>query len=137
LSDEFDPDDQQDEELATINLGDPVLVKSRRDRHKRDTEEEELFWRSALGLRVGRRALYRLLTHAHTFETRFAATPTTSVGGGGFPDPNATWFQAGIQDYGQFLLLMWMKIDFQNVHLMLEENDPRFAKPRVKKPPTR
>lgn len=76
----------------------------------------------ALSTKSGRHELYRVLASACTFEDRFACGPN------GFPQPEATWFQAGEKSLGQRLFLTWLRIDREAVFLMLDENDPRFSK---------
>ena len=76
--------------------------------------------REILGSEPGRRFLWRILTEARAFDNPFA------VGPNGFPQPEATWFQAGVKDLGQRLYLTWLRISPEAVAAMHRENDPRF-----------
>ena len=91
---------------------------------KRQAQE---FWQRVFADPIGRREMWGILQSAHTFEERFACGPS------GFPQPEATWFEAGIQSYGQRLFQSWTVLDREGVFLMLDEHDPRFVKPKPAK----
>lgn len=117
-----DDDDQADDTPAqTVNLSDPKSVRRARDRNKREVQEEESFWRAVLNDKVGRRVMYRFFTeqcHGHA--------PPFACGPNGFPNPQATWFQAGQYALGQYLHQRWMLQDPDGLKLMMDEHDPRF-----------
>lgn len=123
-----DEDDDLTQDLFTEeqpvldNAGSPAAVRKRITRTKLQAKEGAAFWRTALSTRAGRRELYLLLQNARTFDTPFACGPT------GFPQPEASWWQAGQHDLGQRLFLSWQRIDRDAVFLMLDENDPRFSR---------
>lgn len=119
FTDDLFPEDQP----APDNAANPAAVRRRVTRTKLQAKEGAAWWRQALSTKPGRRELYLILQTARAFETPFACGPT------GFPQPEATWFQAGMHDLGQRLFLSWQRIDRDAVYLMLDENDPRFAKP--------
>lgn len=128
MSDDDDaPDDISDEELEKLtefDAGDPVAVK--RQKRKADIQEREArrFWDYIFGLEVGRREMFKLLRDCHAFEDRFACGPN------GFPQPEATWFQAGESSWGRRLVQTWMANHTDAFAQMLRENDPRFQKDR-------
>ena len=131
--DDLDTDDQQDElfpvEQPTVDASSPTRMRKQRTRSALEAKERADFWRGCLSTKVGRREMWRILESAHTFETKFACGPN------GFPQPEATWFAHGEQDHGPRIFFSWQRIDKDAVFLMLEENDPRFAKsapPRTK-----
>lgn len=96
-------------------------------RVKRASDRAAEFWKQALSNEVGRAELWGILQDCHAFETRFACGPN------GFPQPEATWFEAGKQDVGQRLFFTLTKHDRAGAFLMLDEHDPRFAKPKRSK----
>lgn len=122
------PDDEDDAppnaaepEQETPNAADPEQQKRIRRRDKRELAEGDEFWGAVLAAPVGRREIWRLLTSLHTFEDRFA------VGPNGFPQTEATWFQAGEKASGMRLYLSLLRIDHAAVHLMHTEHDSRFG----------
>lgn len=71
--------------------------------NKTRTEAREAsdFWRAVLSDKTGRREVFKLLTLLRSFETSpFAATPA------GFPDTNATFYNAGQIDQGRAVYQM-------------------------------
>lgn len=126
MSDENEnPDNLSEAELEALtefDAGDPVAVKRRERKVTREQRESDQFWEYVFNLEVGRRELYRLLRDCHAFEDRFACGPN------GFPQPEATWFQAGESALGRRLFQTWMVRHTNAVALMLRENDPRFQK---------
>ncbi len=127
MADDDEPDDQPDDlfpaEPEQANAANPAAIRRQRTRSKIQAKQGAAFWRMALSTKSGRHELYRVLESSHAFEDRFACGPN------GFPQPEATWFQAGEKGLGQRLFLTWLRIDRDGVFLMLDENDPRFAKP--------
>lgn len=128
MSDE--PDDDQDEseagtepELASgsDDAASPSAIKEKGRRLSREQREALDFWRGIFSTPIGRREMWKLLTEAHTFEERFACGPN------GFPQPEATWFQAGEQALGQRMYRSWARDHRVEVLLMHDENDKSFA----------
>jgi hypothetical protein len=118
------PDDEPQNDLAAPP-DDPLKRKAyERDaeRRRRESRESEAFWREVFASQVGRREMWRLLSELHPFEDRFMSGPT------GFPDANATWFQAGQQSFGARLHRTWFKREPANVILMHTEHDPDFQR---------
>lgn len=132
------PDDEQEDDgpatlETTVDASDPRQIRRRETELEIRRREAEVFWRAVFADPVGRREMWNVLEDAHTFQVQFSAGPT------GFPDPLATWFQAGEQAYGYRLFLSWMKIDRQGVLTMMAEHEARLqaapAKSRRKTPP--
>lgn len=98
----------------------------RRQRGKRmDAEirrrEHDAFWRGCLSTAIGRRAVFEYLASCRYKQNTFACGPN------GFPQPEATWFQTGERAAAERLADSLMVIEPGSFHLMLAENDPRFA----------
>lgn len=134
MSDEpVEPDDDVDGEGAEAAepLNDDAAsrtgLESKRRRISREQREGLEFWRGVFASPVGRREMFAILQSAHTFEDRFACGPN------GFPQPEATWFQAGEHAFGQRLYLTWSKNHRVEVLLMHDENDARFADKKAKR----
>lgn len=128
MADEQDaPDDPPSEPLAEYehdNASDPKAVRKKAERVKRAKDDGKDFWRKSLSTAIGRAEIWALLQSAGTFEERFACGPN------GFPQPEATWFYAGSQAFGQRFYQSLVVIDRVNVFLMHDENDVRFAPPK-------
>jgi hypothetical protein len=122
--DETDESDILDE---TVDLSDAKLASRKRNKDEREKVEEEKLVRAILGERIGRRYLYKWLSTAGAFRDDFVVSLN------GTPDNNMTYFKAGQKELGQRLLLSWMRIDFDSVKTMLDENDPRFMIPKRKR----
>lgn len=120
--DEFDPQPLPAEQ-PTVDAASVRTYRSARVGEKRRARDAATFWRNVFADPVGRYEMWGILASAHAFEERFACGPN------GFPQPEATWFNAGQQALGQRLYQTWMQHDFEGVHLMLTENDSRFAPP--------
>jgi hypothetical protein len=103
------------------DAADEKKVARRRQKLKSNEKEEAEFWRQAMNSEVGRRAIWKLLTEAHIFEQRFACGPN------GFPQTEATWFQAGVQDFGLRLYHMLGRNDRVLLLKMHDENDPYYS----------
>ena len=120
---EVRPDD--DEPPETTDLTDPLAQKKARNRIRREQQEAESLWRAVFANKIGRREMWRMLQDdCHGFSPPFACGPN------GFPQVEATWLQAGQYSIGQRLYQRWLRISPQGVHLMHEENDPQFIKPK-------
>jgi hypothetical protein len=125
---EDDGADPRDEPISEIdNAGDVAAIKRKRDRTRRDKDEAAEFWKAVLSTPIGRREVWAILRSAHTFEERFACGPN------GFPQPEATWFEAGQQAWGMRFYHSLALIDRDAVFVMHDEHDPRFAKPSKRK----
>jgi len=111
-----------DPEPAFFDAGDPAAVGKRRRTAKIKEMETGRFWDQVFASEVGRREMYGLLRDAKAFEVRFACGPN------GFPQSEATWFQAGESDWGRRMADTWMVRHPAEFILMLQENDPRFKK---------
>ncbi len=116
-----DPEEPARPPVATS----PGRVREARRRAAREAIEGEQFWVGALGSVVGRREFWQLLRDdCHGFAPPFACGPN------GFPQPEATWYQAGAYAIGQRLYQRWLRLAPESVRLMHEENDPTFAHAR-------
>jgi hypothetical protein len=128
------PDDDaepEDRPAETVNLSDPKSVRRARDKQKREQQETDSFWRAVFADKIGRRVMWGLIRNdCHGFSPPFACGPN------GFPQPEATWFQAGQYSLGQRLYQRWMKAVPEGLKLMHAENDPAFivAKPQRRQP---
>lgn len=114
--------------VETVDLTDPTKYRRSRDKVKREAQEEESFWRSVFNDKIGRRVMWQLLRDdCHGFSPPFACGPN------GFPQPEATWFQAGQYAIGQRLYQRWRHAVREGVTLMEDENDPRFMPPKAER----
>ncbi len=115
-----DFDDGQDAEQETVDAANPARLRDRRRRADIEQENAERFWRAVLSDPTGRRELWKIIQAGHAFEERFACGPN------GFPQPEATWFQAGEQAFALRLYQGWLALDPEAVILMHREHDHRF-----------
>ncbi len=106
------------------NAADAAATEKRRERSRITKDAGNKFWQSVLQSAVGRQEVWKLLSEAHTFETRFACGPN------GFPQSEATWHHLGEQDFGMRLYQSLLLIDHDGVCLMHEEYDARWIKPK-------
>ena len=118
----IDPNPLDDDEIP--NAASPAAVRTQKTKASRAKGRAAEFWTSVLADPVGRAEIWGLLTQAGTFEERFACGPT------GFPQTEATWFHAGEQAMGMRLFQSLIVIDRAGVFRMMDEHDPRFAKPK-------
>lgn len=128
MTDEPDAEDvpEQDElERKPVpvadNAADPKAIRRRRLRKEVQEQDIAKFWRGVLGDPIGRQEIWRHLQDAHAFEERFACGPN------GFPQPEATWFHAGEQAFGQRFYQKLLGLDPLAVRQMHAEHDPRFS----------
>lgn len=105
------------------------VAKMRNDKLLRERGVRE-FYQHVFSTEVGRLAMWDILASAHAFDTVFTS-------GLGFPNEQATWFEAGKQSLGHGLFLSWMKYDPDGVMLMLQENDTRLKSDEPVKPKRR
>jgi hypothetical protein len=127
LSDDDEPDAPEDqpvevEELPHFDAGDSAQVGKRNKKLDIQKREGDRFWQYIFSLKVGRREMFKLLQACKAFDTRFACGPN------GFPQPEATWFQAGESEWGRRMRETWLVEHTENFARMLRENDPRFQK---------
>ncbi len=124
-------DDAQDDQSADgsaaepvqFDAGDPVAVRKRETKAQAAKRQADDFWRGLFSTEIGRRELWKLITdQCHAFDERFACGPS------GFPQPEATWFQAGQQSLGLRLYQSWLYLNPQGVFLMMAENNKDLAR---------
>ena len=101
-----------------VDAADPDAVKAAQDRAKHLAYEALLFWRGVFSERAGRAEMWKILNEAGAFDERFACGP------GGFPQPEATWFNAGQKSFALRLYHTWLRVEPGGVMLMLQENAP-------------
>ncbi len=118
----------RDENAATRipNAADPVKIDRARQRAAYQQDQRADFWKKILSTELGRMVMWEVLTGMHTFEERFANGPN------GFPNHDATWFQAGEKAAGWRLYDALRKAAFEEVHQMHIELDPYFADQKKK-----
>lgn len=122
MSDE--PEIVNEETLAATQPSsvDTARNKRRETKAKRkEREDREFFW-MVVKSETGRRFLHSILRDAHAFEVRFG------VGPNGFPQPEATWFNFGEQQFGQRLYQTWHLKAPNEIMQMLAENEPKYMK---------
>jgi len=102
------------------DAADEKKVQRRRQKIKSEEKHEADFWRQAMNSEVGRRSIWKLLIQSNTFEQRFACGPN------GFPQTEATWFQAGEQSFGLRFYHMLARNDRILLLKMHDENDPYY-----------
>lgn len=115
------PDAEQAEQL--FDAGEPAQVKKRESKSKLRQRQSDAWWAKLLADPVGRREMWGIVqTECHAFDERFACGPN------GFPQPEATWFEAGRQSIGQRIYQTMFMRDPAGTMLMLAENDSRFER---------
>ena len=123
MSDDDDfPDNPEQPELPEFDAGDPAAVGARKRNLKIQEREAQRFWDLVFSTRPGRREMWKLLRDCAAFEDKFACGPN------GFPQPDASWFHAGVASWGQRMSQTWLINHTAEFALMLKENDPRFQK---------
>ena len=132
MSDENDtkpPEGSRDENPARVipNASDEISIGQARQRAEHIADKRADFWKRVLSEEIGRAVMWEVLTSTHAFDTRFATSPN------GFPNQEATWFQAGEQATGWRLYDALRKADFEAVHTMHLEQDPYFEEKRRKR----
>jgi len=116
-----DDDDQPSDARAVVDAGSADGVANQRKKIRNASQQANDCRRAVFAEPVGRREMYQILLAANAFGTPFATA-------GGFPQPEATWSNAGRRDFGLRLYHEWMLHDFDGVKAMLEENDAAFMK---------
>jgi len=96
--------------------GERGRLRGQRRRQAVEREEARRFWREVFASEIGRREMWGLLQAAHTFSPVFACGPN------GFPQAEATWYEAGQQGFGQRLWRTWLQFDPEGVVRMMQEN---------------
>lgn len=110
------------------NAADESQVREARHQSRKRKDQKGDFWKACLATPIGRQEIWELLTvRCHTFENRFACGPN------GFPQPEATWFQAGEKNVGSEFYQDLLFMDRNGVMAMHEQCDPRYAKPKRRK----
>lgn len=128
MTDDATPDDHETQyEDATPDAADPQAIAEAKRKSKFKLDQRSDFWRRTMADPIGRMVVWELLLAAGTFTERFAYTPA------GFPSPEATWFHAGEQAYGQRIYRTLLKVDVNAVALMHREHDPDFFIPKPKR----
>jgi len=124
---ELDSDSSDVAEQPGVDAADGRAYRRQRNTAEFRKRQAQEFWQRVFADPIGRREMWGILQSAHTFEERFACGPS------GFPQPEATWFEAGIQSHGQRLFQSWTVLDRAGVFLMMDEHDPRFVKSKPAK----
>lgn len=114
-------------EDAPPNAADPVAYKRQRQSQRRRRKEAVEFWGAVFANPVGRREMWAILEEAHAFEERFACGPN------GYPQPDATWLNAGEQRFGFRLFRSWLRVCPDGVMLMIREHDPLVGDPKFRR----
>ena len=99
----------------------PSAYNKRLSRIEKADEEERAVWRNIMGDPIARRVIWSFLQDLHFEETRFACGPN------GFPQSEATWFHAGMQEGGRLLHRRLERNCRELVWAMHDEHDPYFA----------
>lgn len=115
-------DDEELPEDVPDDASDPKLVERKRRRKRKSADEAQEFWRGIFATEIGRREMWKLLEAGSFTSVRFDCGPN------GFPQPEATWFHAGEHELVQRIHDSWQILDFEGVHRMRSEYDPRFPK---------
>jgi hypothetical protein len=114
----------EDTELDIPNAADPIAVGKQVERAKKKKDEGREFWATCLNSVIGRQEIWGMLVGLGTFEDKFAISPN------GFPQQEATWFNAGQKSFGLRFYHSLIIINRELVFKMHDENDSRFAKPK-------
>lgn len=114
-------------ETGAVNVADPVSTKQARRRGQREDDKRALFWKAVFADKIGRAEMWGILQSGHAFEERFATGPN------GFPQPEASWCEAGEQRLAFRLYLSWLRLAPEGVALMLSENHPALAEAKPKR----
>lgn len=116
----------QSADQPTVDAASPKGYRKQERKVDQDKRASEEFWRGLIATPVGRREMWQLLAGsmgAHAFSAEFASGPA------GVPDPLATWYKRGEQDFGLRLYQKLLLLDSHAIALMHKEHDPRFATP--------
>lgn len=108
-----------DAEDRTPNAADADAINIQLERAKREGDRTSNFWRAILATKEGRDELWKILNGAGVFRAPF-------VSNNGFPDNQATWFQAGKYAFVQGLYHQCMASDLEGTRQMLIEHDGGF-----------
>lgn len=121
--DDDDAEDQPEGQPELFDAGEPAAVRKRETKAQLRQRQSDAWWAKLLADPVGRREMWGIVqTECHAFEERFATGPT------GFPQQEATWFEAGKQSIGLRIWQTMFMRDPPGAMLMLAENDPRFVR---------
>lgn len=116
------PEQEPDVEIA--NAADPAQIAARSQKQRETKNDAAKFWNSVFATANGRREMWNILQESHAFEVRFACGPN------GFPQPEATFFNAGESAFGLRLYQSWLLMEPEGVRAMHIENDSKWAKPK-------
>ena len=119
-------DDPSIEVPSAVDPGKNVRI---RNKAKREQAEAVAFWSAVFADRMGRLEMWKILeasSNGGWRSTPFALGPT------GFPQPEATWYNAGEREFALRLYHSWLRMVPEGVLLMLRENDDRFIEPKPK-----
>lgn len=103
-------------------------MEKRRRRKRWEVRDEVEFWKFAFASEPGRRAMWRILKEAGTFELLLGHVNGTA------PDPIGSWINAGKREVGLSLYHSWLRTNRDGVLLMLDEHHPAFKPEPVAQP---
>lgn len=127
-NDELPNEQQEDAEgIPAASAVDPRQFVERRKHQEVQAEQVRLFWSRALRDPIGGLIVWQMLKDLHAFEERFACGPN------GFPQPEATWFEAGRQSFGLALYHKLALYDREALLALHDRFDPAFAEPKPAK----
>ena len=126
MSDEdfVEPDDELDEGPAaqpTVAASGRLSKREIAKRQRLEDAQATAFWHGVMANEVGRREMWKIIASCHIFAPRFGCGPN------GFPQPEASFFEAGRQDVGRSIREMLL---FREPGLTIDmhrEHDPRYA----------
>lgn len=126
MADELEDDDAPEDVVLVDmpNAADEDGVQAQAKASRRRKEKDGEFLARLLADPAGRKFVWSVLAECHPFETKFGAGPV------GFPDERATWTFLGEQLLGLRFYLSWQRLDPAGMQRVLDEFDPRFAKPK-------
>lgn len=119
MSDErpFAAEDAEEDAPQVPNAADRKHHRRIKDSAKRAEAGSAAFWAGVFDSETGRREMWDILAVSGAFRERFV-----TAGPQGFPQPEATWCNAGEQRLGFRLYLSWLRRCPDGVHKMLMEN---------------
>lgn len=127
LDQQPDTEDDTNVPVSTGDAGDPKTQKAQERKARKREREAREFWTAVLGTEIGRREIWSILEATHAFEIRFGTGPN------GFPSHDASVAYMAEQQLGQRIFISLQRLDKDGVFLMMEEYDPRLAKPKGRK----
>jgi hypothetical protein len=102
------------------NAADPKQVRDKARKVRTEQRDAVDFWTMVMGTEDGRRKIWAFLHEGegHPFETRFGTA-------GGFPQPEASWLEAGKQSHSFEQWMSLLVLVPELAMLMFTENDFR------------